>query len=266
LKRHLLAASRFRAATVFPFNLPPVIGLGTSGGFEYQLESFEGRRSGHHGKAPPRDSSTPPIRIPVSPRVFSTYGATAPLASISTSTAKRFSRSGLTINDVFMDAAGHASVATLSTIFNLFGRTWQVNLEGRGGEAARRFRNLWNVYVRNAKGTMVPLQSIASPSHRDWPAGHHALTTTIARSPLTAVRRKAVASGTALGAMAEISSARDAAARFTASNGPARRFRSRGASGQDLGRSGNGPFVRVSVPRRPIRELDDFRSRFCCRS
>ena len=26
------------AAIVFPFNLPPVIGLGTSGGFEYQLE------------------------------------------------------------------------------------------------------------------------------------------------------------------------------------------------------------------------------------
>jgi hypothetical protein len=34
----------------------------------------------------------------------------------------------------------------------LFGRTWQVNLES---EAAKRrdVSDLWNVYVRNAKGT-----------------------------------------------------------------------------------------------------------------
>src|SRR5262249_576125 len=31
------AAQTIRAANVFPFNLPPIIGLSTSGGFEYQL-------------------------------------------------------------------------------------------------------------------------------------------------------------------------------------------------------------------------------------
>ena len=36
------AGLQLRTATVLPFNLPPVIGLGTTGGFEYQLESFEG--------------------------------------------------------------------------------------------------------------------------------------------------------------------------------------------------------------------------------
>lgn len=30
------------SATVLPINLPPVIGFGTTGNFEYQLESFEG--------------------------------------------------------------------------------------------------------------------------------------------------------------------------------------------------------------------------------
>jgi len=55
---------QIRAATVFPFNLPPVIGLGASGGFEYQLESFEGADP---ATMPPRDSSTLPTRIPVSP-------------------------------------------------------------------------------------------------------------------------------------------------------------------------------------------------------
>ena len=30
-------------ALVVPFNLPPIIGLGTGGGFEYQLQNLEGR-------------------------------------------------------------------------------------------------------------------------------------------------------------------------------------------------------------------------------
>ena len=28
---------------MLPFNLPPIIGLSTSGGFEYQLEALEGQ-------------------------------------------------------------------------------------------------------------------------------------------------------------------------------------------------------------------------------
>jgi hydrophobic/amphiphilic exporter-1 (mainly G- bacteria), HAE1 family len=32
------------SARVMPFNLPPIIGLGTGGGFEYQLEDLQGAR------------------------------------------------------------------------------------------------------------------------------------------------------------------------------------------------------------------------------
>jgi len=35
--------SQIRSANIFPFSLPPIIGLSTSGGFEYQLENLEGR-------------------------------------------------------------------------------------------------------------------------------------------------------------------------------------------------------------------------------
>ena len=37
------AVQQVRSANAFPFNLPPIIGLSTSGGFEYQLENLEGR-------------------------------------------------------------------------------------------------------------------------------------------------------------------------------------------------------------------------------
>src|SRR6478672_10381194 len=40
--------------------------------------------------------------------------------------------------------------------FNLFGRTWQVNLESEAVDR-RDVPDLWKIYIRNSKGT-VPLQ------------------------------------------------------------------------------------------------------------
>ena len=57
------AGLQLRTATVLPFNLPPVIGLGTTGGFEYQLESFEGADPGKRGGL-----TTSQSRIAASPR------------------------------------------------------------------------------------------------------------------------------------------------------------------------------------------------------
>ena len=37
------AVQQIRSAMIFPFNLPPIIGLGTGGGFEYQLEALQGQ-------------------------------------------------------------------------------------------------------------------------------------------------------------------------------------------------------------------------------
>ena len=41
--RVFAAGQEIRAATVIPFNLPPIIGLSTTGGFEYELEGLEGQ-------------------------------------------------------------------------------------------------------------------------------------------------------------------------------------------------------------------------------
>jgi hydrophobe/amphiphile efflux-1 (HAE1) family protein len=152
------AGQQIRTATVFPFNPPPVIGLGASGGFEYQLESFEG--------ADPASMASVVQGLVAAAnqdhrlaRVFSTYGASAPSLYLDIDREKAQALS-LTINDVFATLQ-----ATLGSYFinnfNLFGRTWQVNLEG---EAANRrdVSDLWDIYIRNAKGAMVPLQSIAS--------------------------------------------------------------------------------------------------------
>src|SRR6185312_9658401 len=43
IRRIFGAGSQIRQANVLPFNLPPIIGLSTSGGFEYELEALEGQ-------------------------------------------------------------------------------------------------------------------------------------------------------------------------------------------------------------------------------
>ena len=87
--------------------------------------------------------------------------------------------------------------------FNLFGRTWQVNLQAEA-EDWRDISALWSIFIRNAQGTTVPLQSIASVRIITGPQVisryNNYLSVTVNGSPAPGV-----ASGTALAAMSEVS-------------------------------------------------------------
>src|SRR5260370_11036782 len=54
IRRTFGAGSQIRQANVLPFNLPPIIGLSTSGGFEYHLEALEGQDPAAMGRLPGR--------------------------------------------------------------------------------------------------------------------------------------------------------------------------------------------------------------------
>jgi hydrophobe/amphiphile efflux-1 (HAE1) family protein len=159
ISRTFRAAAPIRQASVSPFNLPPIIGLSTSGGFEYQLEALEGQ------DPPAMGSVTQGLigaanRDPRLTRVFTTFTATNPSLYLDIDRAKAQSL-GLNISDVFT-----ALQATLGGIyvnnFNLYGRTWQVNVEGEAADRAD-ISDIWHIYVRNSGGEMVPIRSIATP-------------------------------------------------------------------------------------------------------
>jgi hydrophobe/amphiphile efflux-1 (HAE1) family protein len=152
------AGSQIRQANVLPFNLPPIIGLSTSGGFEYQLDALEGQDPAALGSVTSGLISAA-NRDPRLTRVFSTFTATNPSIYLDIDRAKAQAL-GLNMSDVFT-----ALQATLGGIyvnnFNLFGRTWQVNVEGEAGNRGD-IPDIWQIYVRNATGDMVPIRSIAS--------------------------------------------------------------------------------------------------------
>lgn len=194
------AVSRIPSAQIFPFNLPPIIGLSTSGGFEYQLQALEGQSpvamaSVLQGLLGAANSDR---RLA---RVFSTYSATTPSLYLDIDRAKAAAL-GVNVADIFSTLQ-----ATLGGIyvndFNLYGRTWQVNIEG---EAADRMdeSSLWRIYVRNKTGTMVPLRALAT-AH--FVLGPQVITRYNNERSISVSGAPApgVSSGTALAAMAAIS-------------------------------------------------------------
>src|SRR6202000_3411253 len=150
IRRTFGEGAQVQQATVRPFNLPPIIGLSTSGGFEYQLEALEGQDPAAMGSVTSgliaAANSDPRLT-----RVFSTFTATNPSIYLDIDRAKAQAL-GLNISDVFT-----ALQATLGGIyvnnFNLYGRTWQVNVQG---EASNRgdLSDIWQIYVRNGIGQM----------------------------------------------------------------------------------------------------------------
>ncbi len=144
-------------AIVFPFNLPPILGLGSTGGFQYALEALQGQ--------PPADLAATLRGLLVAANqqpelagVFSTYAADTPQLYLDIDRDKA-QVLGVGINEIFS-----ALQATLGGFyvndFNLFGRTWQVNVQ-----AETAFRksvdDIYRIYVRNERGDMVPIRALA---------------------------------------------------------------------------------------------------------
>ena len=92
-------------------------------------------------------------------RVFSTFTASNPSIWLDIDREKAQAL-GLNIADVF-----NALQATLGGFyvndFNLYGRTWQVNIQGNAPDRSD-VSAIYQIYVRNRLGEMVPLRSIAN--------------------------------------------------------------------------------------------------------
>jgi hydrophobe/amphiphile efflux-1 (HAE1) family protein len=192
--------SQIRSGNVIAFNLPPIIGLSTTGGFEYELEALEGQE-------PAAMNSVMQGLIgaanhdPRLARVFSTYSASNPSVWLDIDREKAQAL-GLGMNDVFS-----ALQATMGGIyinnFNLFGRVWQVNIQG---EAADRkdVSSLWQIYIRNKYGNDVPLRSIVNAR---VVLGPQVITryNNYRAIPIQGSPSPGTSSGTALAAMADVS-------------------------------------------------------------
>jgi len=143
--------------TIVPLAPPPIVGLGTGGGFAYVLEDLRG--------GDPKElaqvlrglvvaaNADPELR-----GVFSTFSATNPSIYLDIDRDK-VQILGVQLKDVFQ-----ALQASLGGYFvnnmNLFGRTWQVQVQAEAADRSS-IDDIYRINVRNSEGKMIPLRSLA---------------------------------------------------------------------------------------------------------
>jgi HAE1 family hydrophobic/amphiphilic exporter-1 len=159
IDRFAAKGAAIASARVMPFNLPPIIGLGTGGGFEYQLEDLQGRAPEELAAAM-RALILGANQDPSLNRVFSTWATNNPQVFLNIDREKA-QILGVEVNDIFT-----AMQATLGGYyvndFNKFGRVWQVQVQGEEQDR-KRFDDVYRIHVRNSQGEMVPVRSFMEP-------------------------------------------------------------------------------------------------------
>jgi hydrophobe/amphiphile efflux-1 (HAE1) family protein len=145
-----------RGGRAIPLSPPPIIGLGTGGGFTYVLRDLAGSNPKALAQVL-RGVVVAANQDPELANVFSTFSASNPsiYLDIDRDKAKIL---GVEISDIFQ-----ALQATLGGFYvndmNLFGRSWQVQVQAEAEDRAS-IDDIDRINVRNGTGAMVPLRSL----------------------------------------------------------------------------------------------------------
>jgi HAE1 family hydrophobic/amphiphilic exporter-1 len=159
LQRAVMSTAHIAGAMVAPFNLPPIIGLGTGGGFEYILQDLQGR-SPQELSGVSRAMMMAANQDPALTRVFSTWTTNNPQIFLNIDREKAQTL-GVKISDIFSALQATLGSAYVND-FNRFGRVWQVWIQGNESNRSQ-VSDIYRIHVRNAKGEMVPLVALLDP-------------------------------------------------------------------------------------------------------
>jgi hydrophobe/amphiphile efflux-1 (HAE1) family protein len=142
--------------TVVPLAPPPILGLGSGGGFAYVVQDLGGGDPKALAQVL-RGLVVAANQEPQLNRVFSTFSATNPAIYLD------IDRDKVQILGVQLSAVFQALQASLGGYFvnnmNLFGRTWQVQVQAEADDRAS-IDDIYRINVRNTKGEMIPLRSL----------------------------------------------------------------------------------------------------------
>lgn len=142
--------------SVVPLGPPPIVGLGTGGGFSFVLQDL---RAGDPKALAQvlRGLLVAANQDPRLTRVFSTYSASNPSIQLD------IDRDKAQVLGVPLDSVFQALQTSLGGLYvndmNLYGRTWQVQVQAEA-EDRKSIDDIYRIHVRNNKGEMIPLRSI----------------------------------------------------------------------------------------------------------
>lgn len=147
---------RVPEASVFAFGLPPILGLSTTGGFQFMLEDRGGGDVQSLWQTGDLLSQAASRRKELAP-VVNTFRANVPAYKVDVDLDK-VQTLGIPVTDAYNTLQTFLGGLYVND-FNAFGRTWQVLVQ-----AEPRFRgqpgDINRFYVRNGEGSMVPLGTL----------------------------------------------------------------------------------------------------------
>ena len=157
--------SQIEGAIVFGFGLPPILGLGTSGGFEFMLEDRAGGDITQLADAAQIVTDAARQR-PEIVNAISGFRVSVPQFKVDLDTDKAQTL-GVPITDVY-NALQTFLGGLYVNDFNRFGRTWKVLMQAEP-EFRDRPDDINRFYVRTASGDMVPLSTLVKINRMTGP-------------------------------------------------------------------------------------------------
>jgi hydrophobe/amphiphile efflux-1 (HAE1) family protein len=152
-------APKFRqigGGTVLPLAPPPIVGLGTGGGFTYVLEDLRGGDPKALAQVV-RGLVVAANQNPELARVFSTFSATNPSIYLDIDRDK-VQVLGVPLNSLFQALQTSLGGYFVNNL-NLFGRTWQVQVQAEAQDRTG-VDDIYRINVRSTDGKMIPLRSL----------------------------------------------------------------------------------------------------------
>ncbi|WP_406858003.1 multidrug efflux RND transporter permease subunit [Alsobacter sp. KACC 23698] len=147
-------------AFALSFDPPSIPGLGSTGGFEFQVQDLTGRGSAALNEATQALIAEARKQPELNPQqIFTSFSTSTPQFNYDLDRNKA-KMMGLNLPDIFNTLQIYLGSLYVND-FNMFGRTFRVTLQadqGARGSAA----DISRLYVRNGSGGMVPLSTLGS--------------------------------------------------------------------------------------------------------
>ncbi|MEI6135362.1 MAG: multidrug efflux RND transporter permease subunit [Desulfomonile sp.] len=150
--------AKIQDGVVFPFTFPPIIGLGTGGGFELQLldkASLGFEALDHAGSQLAQAANTQPDLQ----SVHATFRASYPNIFLDIDRTQAMTLK-IPLQSVFETLQTYLG-STYVNDFNKFSRTWQVRVQAESF-FRRSPEDVARLYVKNLGGSMIPLGTVLS--------------------------------------------------------------------------------------------------------
>jgi HAE1 family hydrophobic/amphiphilic exporter-1 len=143
---------------VFPYTLPPVIGLGTGGGFEMQLLD-KGDLGFQALEQSSRELAQAANQQPELKSVLATFRSTYPNVYLDIDRTKALALK-VPLQRVFSTLQTYLG-STYVNDFNKFSRTWQVRVQAES-KFRRNPEDISQLFLRNNDGKMIPLGTLVN--------------------------------------------------------------------------------------------------------